>query len=93
MVQASEIVVLILSLSAVGVFWFIFRRERRPRLHAVYLGALFMIGGYVFTVAEGFAWPGIFNAAEHACYALAGVAFAVGCKRLTQPEASRGGMA
>ena len=34
-------------------------------------------GGYVFTVAEGFVLPDLFNLIEHVCYAVAGVAFVV----------------
>lgn len=91
--QASEIVALVLSLTAAGVYWFVLRQDRRPRLQFLYLGALFMIGGCVFTVAEGFLWTDLLNSVEHGCYALSGVAFAAGCRRLArfgEPEEGSG---
>ncbi len=90
MIQPSEIVTLILSLTAVMGGYLIVRRGPRPRLHAIYLGALFMIAGYVCTVMEGLVWKDAFDAVEHACYALSGVTFAVACVRLTRADASGG---
>jgi len=87
-IQPSEVVALVFSLIAVGAFWFILRHRRGPRLHMMVVGALCMIVGYVCTVLEGFVWEDAFNTIEHVCYALSGVAFAVGSLRLTRAGAS-----
>ena len=61
---------------------------------AVKKGAgLLMIGGCVFTVVEGFVWPEVLNLLEHACYAMSGVAFAIGCRRLGRARDAGGGAA
>lgn len=39
---------------------------------------LTIVAGYVFTVAEGYILADVFNVLEHACYAGAGMLFAVG---------------
>ena len=89
MYQESEIVDLLMvlfltpimavsarSIHAAGKRWFI-------------TGYLSIASGYVFTVAEGYLAPVLFNVLEHAAYAAGGIFFAVAAVRLAR--ASRGG--
>ncbi len=79
MFQESEIVNLIFSL-LITIFFLIFSRGyRRPRFPFLYLGFLFMLFAYVFTVIEGFVFPVAFNLLEHFCYAMSGIFFLIGC--------------
>jgi hypothetical protein len=46
-----------------------------PKASYFALGA--MLSAYIFTIAEGFWLPDVFNTLEHISYAIAGVSFAV----------------
>jgi len=75
--QPSEIADLVLAL-ALGPVLVIAVRQVVPRIpKSGALALIAMFGGYVFTIAEGFVLPDLFNAVEHACYAIAGVLFVV----------------
>jgi hypothetical protein len=82
-VQESEIINLVMGLSSVLIFVFIFRKMETPRLQVIYTGFFFIIAGYIFTVVEGIFWHKLFNILEHLSYALAGLSFAVGLRRLS----------
>ena len=43
---------------------------------------LVIVAGYASSVAEGFVWFDVFNTLEHACYATAGVLYAIAAVRL-----------
>jgi hypothetical protein len=73
--QPSEIADLILLIALGPVIVVSLRRVLPyiPRTAFWALGA--MLCGYVFTIAEGFALPDLFNMIEHIAYAVAGIAF------------------
>lgn len=48
------------------------------------LALISILGSYVFTIAEGFVAPTLFNDLEHACLCLAGIFFAVGSVSATR---------
>ena len=83
MVQENEIVMLLLGL---GVL--IFMLGNRQRIKSIpasnILTACFytLVTGWVFTVIEGFIWPGFFNLLEHLCYAGSSVLMAVWCWKI-----------
>lgn len=89
--QPNEIADLILMLALGPVIVVAVRRimPNFPKSGAVALGA--MLGGYIFTIAEGFALPDLFNVIEHACYAIAGWAFVVMLIQMRGWLARRGG--
>jgi hypothetical protein len=75
--QPSEIADLILLL-ALGPMIIIGLRRVLPSVpRATYWALAAMLGGYIFTIAEGFVLADLFNMLEHICYAIAGVAFLV----------------
>ena len=80
MVQENEIVMLLLGL---GVL--IFMLGNRQRIKSIPASNILMacfytlVTGWVFTVVEGFIWPGFFNLLEHLCYAGSSVLMAVWC--------------
>ena len=79
MVQESEVVTLILAMAFVLCAVFFSKSTAVPRAPLIYTGIFFIICAYAFTVVEGLFWRELFNFLEHLCYALAGIAFAVGC--------------
>lgn len=89
--QPSEVADLILMLALGPIIIIAIRRvmPRFPVSGAVAFAA--MLGGYVFTIAEGFWLPDAFNLAEHLCYAIAGIAFVVMLIRLKGMLAGPGG--
>ncbi|MFP4056045.1 MAG: hypothetical protein ACLF0G_04170 [Candidatus Brocadiia bacterium] len=86
MVERSEVVSLVLAIIFVVSIVFLHRARRLPRLSLIYAGAGLMVAANFFTVAEGLVWEAGLNAAEHGCYAAAGLCFAIGCWRF--PAAS-----
>jgi hypothetical protein len=75
--QPSEIATLILFLAFGPVIIVALRRTLHPVPSSCYIALGAMFGAYVFTVAEGFIFPELLNLLEHACYAVAGVTFAL----------------
>ena len=91
MFQVSEVVNLVQALLITGLFVFFSKGYHRPRFPFLYLGFLFILSAYVFTVLEGVFYPVFFNLAEHFCYAASGIFFLIGCLRLTRKEENVGG--
>lgn len=79
MFDVSEIINLVFAVVAALVIIFVFRKLEVRKPASFYAGFSFVLCGYVFTVVEGVLWEDFFNAAEHACYALAGVFYLAGC--------------
>jgi len=79
MFQESEIINIILALISILMFAFVFKKMGLPRLRLLYIGFIFMLCGYLFTVIEGVIWLEFFNLLEHLCYALSSISFAAGC--------------
>jgi hypothetical protein len=69
MIFTNEVVMLILGM---GVFWFvILNRQKAKRIFAwrLLLGSFyFLMGGWFFTVIEGFIFLHFFNLLEHLSY-------------------------
>lgn len=82
--QPSEVTDLVLMLALGPVIIILLRRalDTVPAGAYVAIGAMF--GAYIFTVAEGFFLPDLFNLIEHVCYAVAGVAFVVTLRQLSR---------
>ncbi|MCJ7616190.1 MAG: hypothetical protein MUO43_06595 [Desulfobacterales bacterium] len=79
MFQESEIINIILALISILMFAFVFKKMGLPKLPLLYIGFIFMLCGYLFTVIEGVIWYKFFNLLEHLCYAVSGILFAAGC--------------
>ena len=75
--QPSEVADLVLMLALGPVIVIGLRRALPTVPSACYVALGSMLGAYVFTVAEGFWLPVLFNTLEHVCYATAGIAFVV----------------
>jgi hypothetical protein len=75
--QPAEIADLILLLALGPVILVSLRRILPTVPSAAYVAFGAMLWSYVFTIAEGFAFPDLFNMFEHIGYAVAGIAFAV----------------
>lgn len=80
MIQESEAITLILGLIAAPIAYRLFRAGALAG--GALVGVGFLLGAYVFTIAEGFVLPDLLNALEHLCLAAAGVSFAAGVARL-----------
>ena len=88
MLQESEIFCLVLGLIGLPLLKELRARFRLPQADLFMAGYLCTVAAYAFTVAEGFFWPQLCNLLEHFCYALAALAFAAACLRLSRPESS-----
>jgi hypothetical protein len=73
--QPSEIADLILLLALGPVILTAMTRIMPSVPRASYFAFGAMLGAYIFTIAEGFALPDVFNMLEHLCYAAAGISF------------------
>lgn len=85
MIQANEIINLLMGLAAIPALFLLSRYGRLPRLPLLYAGYTALMGAYVFTIVEGFVWGDLFNALEHLSLALAGLLFCAAFHQL--PEA------
>jgi hypothetical protein len=86
--QESEIINLLLAVFALVIVINMLKSTDVPVPSAVLAGFFLLVGGYVFTVVEGFALRGLFNTLEHLCYALAGIFFAAGCHSIIKKQGS-----
>lgn len=84
--QESEIVSLLMAIGLTPVLFASARRLRFAGESALKVGLSFMLASYVFTVAEGYYLPDIFNLLEHATLAGAAVAICVGIVQLGRHE-------
>jgi hypothetical protein len=73
--QPSEVADLVLMIGLGPVIVITLRRVFKVVPISCYVALGAMLGAYFFTVAEGFVLQDLFNLLEHACYAVAGVAF------------------
>jgi len=88
MFQENEVINLILALISILMFAFIFKKMGLPRLRLLYIGFIFILCGYLFTVIEGVIWLEFFNLLEHLCYAISGILFAAGCLSIIRHSTS-----
>ena len=88
MYQESEIVDLLMVLFLTPIMAVSVRAVHVAGKRWFIAGYLAVASGYVFTVAEGYVAPVLFNVLEHAAYAAGGIAFAVAAVQLAR--ASRG---
>ena len=84
MFHVNEVINLILALISILMIVFIFKKMGLPRLRLLYIGFIFILCGYLFTVIEGVIWLEFFNLLEHLCYAAAGILFFAGCRTIKQ---------
>ncbi|MCK4514528.1 MAG: hypothetical protein KAU31_04680 [Spirochaetaceae bacterium] len=83
MIQQNELVTLILGMGALGFFVLGRVRIRElPRWRFFLLSFTALCVGWVLTVLEGFFWPAALNLAEHICYAVSSIVFALWCWRV-----------
>jgi len=75
--QPSEIADLILLIALGPVIVVALRRISLDVPWAGFVAFGAMLWSYVFTIAEGFVLPDLFNLFEHLGYAVAGLAFAI----------------
>jgi hypothetical protein len=76
--QESEIVDLLMAVFLTPIMYVAFVKVHLAGKRWFLLGYLAMMVAYVFTVAEGYAAPDLFNLLEHASYTLASLGFAGG---------------
>jgi hypothetical protein len=82
MIQESEAITLLLGVIAAPIALRLLRAHALPR--AAFVGLAFLVGAYVFTIAEGFFLADLLNAAEHLSLAASGVAFAAAAAGLAR---------
>ena len=77
MFQESEVICLAFGVAFMAALLFLAKEKKFPKLPVLYAGVLMLFCAQVFTVAEHFFWGPVFGLAEHVCYMLAGVCFAI----------------
>jgi len=80
--QESEIVDLLMVLFLTPVMAASLRSIHLEGRNLFIVGYFAVVVGFVFTIAEGFWLPDVFNALEHASYGVAGVVLAVASFKL-----------
>ena len=75
MLQASEAYQLVVAIVLAPLIIRSLRSIDLPGTRPIVVGISAMAVAFVFTVVEGFYAPELFNALEHAMYAVSGVAF------------------
>lgn len=84
MVQANELISLILGVVGATMVLLVFRPSRGTELMPFWFGFFAMVTASIATVAEGFVLPEVLNCVEHFSLAASGVAFAIGTVRLAR---------
>lgn len=84
MIEEYEVVNLAMSLLLFGVLLRIYYTSGRAFSILWVVGIAIVIIGNIFTVAEGFYFPVIFNLIEHICYPLAALLFLTATVKLTK---------
>jgi hypothetical protein len=82
MFQESELVCLGLAVPLTIPMVLLARDVRLPGVRLLVAAVLTALAATVFTVIEELFWFHVFNAFEHACYALTGILLAAGCRQL-----------
>jgi hypothetical protein len=87
MIYTNEVVMLILGL---GVFWFVmlnkYKIRRIPAWKLLLFAFYFLMGGWFFTVIEGFILLPFFNLLEHVSYSVSAIIMAVWCHKIAHPK-------
>lgn len=86
MVQANEMINLLLTLAGTILFIVFSRGYTRPPFRLLYLGFMLVLLASLFTVLEGLFWFSVFNILEHASLMLAGFFFLGEVVRLIRQE-------
>lgn len=86
MVQANEMINLLLTLAGTILFIVFSRGYARPPFRLLYLGFMLVLLASLFTVLEGLFWFSVFNILEHASLMLAGFFFLGEVVRLIRQE-------
>jgi len=84
--QDSEIVTLLFTLATLPVLPVILRGLQLAGRRFFVAGYVWMVSGYVFTMAEGVLWHTAFNFVEHLAYAASGLCMLAGVIALTRAE-------
>jgi len=71
--QSSEVVDLVIALVLLPIIASSGRAPIRLHKRLLFASYLAVVCAYIFTIAEGFFWPVVFNILEHASYAGAGI--------------------
>lgn len=77
MITPSELQIFILALAMTPLIVWMYRAIDLPQKHWLAAAITAMIGAYLATILEGFAFPDLFNDVEHGLYAIAGACFVV----------------
>ena len=86
MVQANEMINLLLTLAGTALFIVFSRGYARPPFRLLYLGFVCVLLASLFTVLEGLFWFSMFNILEHGSLMLAGFFFLAEVVRLVRME-------
>ncbi len=73
MLQASEVVDLVIAVVLLPIIITSSRNPTLSRRGLLLFSYSCIVAGYVFTIAEGFFWFDVMNVLEHASYSAAGV--------------------
>jgi len=85
-IQTSELINLIGDLVSLPILIVVLRNRNLPR-YRLFLAALgTIILSHICTIAEGFVWPVILNAAEHMSLLAAAILFVIGALRYFRPR-------
>lgn len=77
MFQQSELMILVLFVAFAPLGLLVYRRIEDAGKRWLIFGMAAMLTAYTSTVVEGFLVPPVFNALEHASFAVAGACFAM----------------